>query len=161
MKKAFLPALCCLFACTLPAKATPVTVDGMNYDITTVVTSVDDGLGILESQPWWADTSGVTALAFAQAYYSAGGTGRTFFGYDVFGAIHGPAGMIPGLNAAYSIPGYGAAYDPGESTLALDDRAEFGVATALPDAFSTGPLLTIALVGLAAACHCRRRPIAL
>ncbi len=37
------------------AKAVTITLDGTDYEVTTILTSFDDNETLLESQPWWGN----------------------------------------------------------------------------------------------------------
>lgn len=58
-----------ILAVPMSAQALLVTVDGQQWEITTLVTTFDASAGTLTAQPWWDDE--VAAAAFANAWGAA------------------------------------------------------------------------------------------
>jgi hypothetical protein len=48
-------AIAGVFASVSPAEAIMFTVNGIDYDVTTVTTSYDANTSLLQSQPWWGN----------------------------------------------------------------------------------------------------------
>ena len=48
-------AIAGVFASVSPAEAIMFTVNGTNYDVTTVTTTYDANTSLLQSQPWWGN----------------------------------------------------------------------------------------------------------
>jgi hypothetical protein len=84
---AVLVVMLCFFPSTSKADSITVTVDGTQYDITTVTGTFTDNMTQLESTPWWGDATLAQAIATAVAddigTPNDGGIGGPLFAYSL------------------------------------------------------------------------------
>jgi hypothetical protein len=81
-----LAAMICFFPGSSRADNITVTVDGAQYDITTVTATFDEDMALLESQPWWGNATLAEDIANAVAddigTPNDDGTSGPLFAYD-------------------------------------------------------------------------------
>lgn len=151
MKRTLLFVVCCLLCCTQPARALLITVDGVEYDISSQKDSWLDGASYLELEPWFADSSGATAFAFMSAYFLAGDPG---IANGLSGPIFAYNNFVGSGNGPIYIRGYANSGPTPNTVLSLIPISDYYpvfavVHSSLPDVGSTGSLFAIGLMGLA------------
>ena len=87
----FFRVIACAFALACissPARAYIVTVNSVEYEVSTTTGTFGSLGSTLTSQPWWGPSKGPTAASFAAAvagnlfFPNGGGSAGPFFGYD-------------------------------------------------------------------------------
>jgi hypothetical protein len=139
----------------LPAAAVTVTIGSNSYDVTVFTGSYSNNTSLFQAlspgkMPWWGDSTGDSASAFATQVYDQLGNGPTsgygpVFAYDLDGA--GVVGLSQNLT------------DPlvqnGES-IALNASVAYAIATPLGPPPSPAPA-PLPVFGAMAAFGCSRR----
>jgi hypothetical protein len=147
MKLKILAVAFLLLAMFKSASAVVVTVNSVQYDITTITTSFTAGSLELMAQPWWSDSQ--TSVDFASAVGGSLGTPN-------FGGLSGPyfAYDVPfnrEFAAGYFAPVVGHTTALGDAT---DQEWTYAVASQVPD---SGSALYLSLITLPALLFVERR----
>lgn len=114
----------------LPAAAVTVIVDGNSYDVTVFTGSYNSNTSLFQSlspgqMPWWGDTTGDTASAFATQVFNQLGSGPTS-GYGPVFAYDIDAGGVVGITQSLThLPSQNV------ETIGLNDSVAYAIATPL------------------------------
>jgi len=138
-------ALCVLFASTQFASAVTITLNGNQYDVTTLVTSYNANAALLQNQPWWGADGGSLA---ATAAFAVG----SFFGLPnlIGGVSTGPLFLWPGAGLGVSFVAFNSFGGTSAGPLDMSANYSFAVATPIntPDSGSTLAFLSASLGAL-------------
>jgi len=114
----------------LPAAAVTVTIGVNSYDVTVFTGSYNSNTSLFQSlspgqMPWWGDTTGDTASAFATQVFNQLGSGPTS-GYGPVFAYDIDAGGVVGITQSLThLPSQNV------ETIGLNDSVAYAIATPL------------------------------